>query len=561
MHTITVKGMKSNKAIGRMVIVGIVIVIIIIAGVVGYYFTLPTTPTTKNTLVMGTTDSVETTIDPANAYDYFGWEIIRSLGSGLVDYRPGATGPSDIIPDLATNWSTSSDGLQWTFSLRQGVKYDDGTVFNATHVKYTFDRNIGINDPNGPFVGIGFSDIIQDVTVVDTYTVRFDLKIPFSPFLSLIAGQECVMVDPKYATMHGTSWTTSDVINYTAGDARASNPMGLGPYTLSNWTRSAGKDSQMVLAANPNYWNSSAGIPKTKNIIINFYADSTGLALAITAGEVDIAFRQLGVTDINTMKNNANLKVWTGTGAFIQYLCFQEKYAPFNETSIRQAVGAAINRTALVSTVFQGQAQNLYSLIPIGMAGHSDAFLNLGDPNYTLTQELLAPFGYNATNKLTFDLYYETSGHYPQSPQQAQVLKSSIEASGVITVNLQSLDWAGFGNARRAESMPAFIMGWYPDYIDADDYIFPFLDSTGGSWIHMNYADAQMDQLIGWARGNTSDTVRNSLYGQIQSLMVTDSPIIPLYQGSAYAVTKLNVTGVYLDITQNWRHWLVYAQQ
>ena len=184
----------------------------------------------------------------------------------------------------------------------------------------------------------------------------------------------------------------------------------------------------MVLAANPNYWNSSAGIPKTKNIKIIFYASSTNLALAITAGEVDIAFRQLGVTDINTMKNNANLKVWTGTGAFIQYLCFQEKYAPFNETNIRQAVGAAINRTALVSTVFQGQAQDLYSLIPIGMAGHSDAFLNLGDPNYTRTQELLAPFGYNATNKLTFDLWYETSGHYPQSPQQAQVLKSSIEA-------------------------------------------------------------------------------------------------------------------------------------
>ena len=109
--------------------------------------------------------------------------------------------------------------------------------------------------------------------------------------------------------------------------------------------------------------------------------------------------------------------------------------------------------------------------------------------------------------------------------------------------------------------MQAFIMGWAPDYIDADDYIFPFLHSTGGSWIHMNYADAQMDQLIGWARGNTSDTVRNSLYGQIQNLMVTDSPIIPLYQGSAYAVTSLNVTGVYLDITQNWRHWLVYAHQ
>ncbi len=455
--------MRGIKGIGRTLIIGIIIVIIVIAGVVGYYLTIPTGTKVKDTIVMGTTDSVETSLDPANAYDYFAWEIIRSLGSGLVDYRPGATGPSDIIPDLATNWSTSSDGLQWTFTLRQGVKYDDGTDFNATYVKYTFDRNMQMADPNGPFVGIGFSDIIQDVTVVDAFTVRFDLKIPFSPFLSLIAGQECVMVDPKYAPMHGTSWNyTTDVVLYTEGNARASNPMGLGPYTLSNWTRSAGKDSQMTLVANPNYWNASADIPKTKNVIIQFYADSTGLALAITAPNIAIAFRQLSVTDINTMKANANLKVWQGTGAFIQYLCFQEKYAPFNETNIRQAVGAAINRTALVNTVFQGQAQNLYSLIPIGMAGHTDAFQSLGDPNYTRTQELLAPFGYNATNKLTFDLYYETSGHYPQSPQQAQVLKSSIEASNVITVNLQSLDWPAFGSARRSRNNASFYHGMVP---------------------------------------------------------------------------------------------------
>lgn len=544
-----------------MAIVGIVIIIIAVAGVVGYYLTIPTTPATKDTLVMGTTDSVETNLDPAHAYDYFGWEIIRSLGAGLVDYLPGATGPADIIPDLATSWSVSSDGLQWTFTLRQGVKYDDGTEFNATHVKYTFDRNIDMQDPNGAFVGIGFGDIIQDVTVVDTHTVRIDLTTPYPFFLTLIAGQECVMVDPTYAPMHGTSWNATDAVFYTEGDPRASNPMGLGPYTLANWTRVGGKDQTMKLVANPNYWNASAGIPKTKNIIIQFYQSSSTLALAIRGGEVDVAFRQLTVTDINSMKSNADLKVWQGTGNFIQYLCLQEKYWPFNETKIRQAVGAAINRTMLVSTVFQGQAQNLYSMIPIGMFGHKDVFQNLGDPNYTRTQELLADYGFNATNKFTFMLWYETSGHYPQSSQVAQVLKASIEASGVITVNLQSLEWAGMGSARNAGTMEAFIYGWYPDYIDPDDYIQPFLQTKGGTWLNLNYSNPEMDQLIEWARGNTTDSVRSTLYGQIQDLIVTDAPIIPLYQGSAYAVTSLKVKGVYLDITQNWRHWLVYVEQ
>ena len=549
--------MRGTKAISRMAIVGIVIVIIVIAAVAGYYLLQPT----EKILIMGTTDSVESCLDPARAYDFFGWEIIQSLGSGLVEYRPGATGAAeDIVPALATSWSVSEDGKVWTFNLRQGVKFDDGTEFNATHVKYTFDRGIGIADPDGPFVGIGYGDIIENVTVVSKYVVKFYLKIPFSAFLSLLACQASYIVDPKYAPMHGTSWNVTDVIEYKAGDARASHPMGLGPYKLTKWTRVAGKDSEMRLEANPNYWNATGGYPKTKTIVIKFYADSAGLALAIDAGEIDIAFRQLAATDINNLKTKTNLKVWEGTGAFIQYLVLQEKRAPFNDTRIRQAVAAAINRTTVVNTVFLGQVQKLYSMIPVGMFGHTDAFLALGDPNYTRTIELLSQVGYNETNKLTFTLWYETSGHYPQSPQLAQVLKSSLEASGVISVTLQGLDWAAYRDARRAETMDAYILGWYPDYIDPDDYIYPFLHSSGGSWLHHNYNNTQMDQLIEWARGNTTESARENLYEQIQDLMVDDCPMIPIYQGSAWAVTKLNIKGVYLDITQSWRHWLVYAE-
>jgi len=281
----------------------------------------------------------------------------------------------------------------------------------------------------------------------------------------------------------------------------------------------------------------------------------------MTAGDIDVAFRQLSTTDITAMKSNHDLKVWEGTGAFIQYLCMQQKNAPFNNAKIRQAVAAAIDRSSLVDTVFQGQAEKLYSMIPLGMFGHTEAFESLGDPNYTRTRELLAELGYNENNKLTFTLWYETSGHYPQSPQQALVLKSSLEESGVISVNLESRDWAAYRTARQEEIMQAYILGWYPDYIDPDDYIFPFVHSSGGSWIHHNYANPEMDKLIEWARGNTTSTARQSLYAQIQDLMVQDAAIIPLYQGGAYAVSKTNVDGIYLDITQNWRHWLVYAIQ
>ncbi len=543
-----------EKAIGKMAMIGIVIVVIIIAGVAGYYLTMPKTRL-KDTLIMGTTDSVESCLDPARAYDFFGWEIIQSLSCGLVEYRAGATGSTeDIVPSLATSWDVSSDGFVWTFNLRVGVKYDDGTEFNATHVKYTFDRGMGIADEDGPFVGIGYSDIIENVTVVSKYVVKFYLKIPFAAFLSLMACQASYIVDPAYAPM-------DSVVEYVEGNPRASHPMGLGSYKLKSWTRVGGKDDEIRLEANPNYWNATGGYPKTKNIIIKMYADSTGLATAMNALEIDIAFRQLSATDINSMKTNTKLKVWEGTGAFIQYLVLQEKYAPFNETKIRQAIGAAINRTTIVQTVFLGQAQKLYSMIPIGMFSHTDAFQTLGDPNYTLTRELLSEFGYNEANKLSFKLWYESSGHYPQSPQQAQALKASLEASGVISVTLDSADWASYREKRRNEEMEAFILGWYPDYIDPDDYIYPFVHSSGGSWLHHNYNSTQMDELIAWARGNTSTAVRSNLYAEIQDLLVEDSPLVPLYQGSAYAVTKTNVKGIYLDITQSWRHWMAYAEE
>jgi peptide/nickel transport system substrate-binding protein len=553
--------MKDARAVGKMMIVVVLIVVIVIAGIVGYYLMAPPTKL-KDTLIIGTTDSVETCLDPARAYDFFGWEIIQSLGCSLVEYKAGASGSTDdIIPSLATSWGVSDDGLHWTFNLRQGVTFDDGREFTAEDVKYTFDRGIGIADEDGAFVGIGYGDIIDAVTVVSAYVVKFDLKIPFAAFLSLIACQASYIVDSAHAPMNGDSWSVNDVVVYKEGDARGSNPMGLGPYRLKSWKRDAGKDTEMTLEANPLYWDSASGYPKTETIVFDFKADSVGLATAMTAGDIDIAFRQLSATDIATLQSNADVKVWEGTGAFIQYLCMQQKNAPFNDVRVREAVAAAINRSMLVDTVFQGQAEELFSMIPIGMFGHTDAFQAIGNPNYDRTRELLGELGYNENNKFSFTLWYETSGHYPQSPQQALVLKSSLEASGVISVTLEGRDWAAYKVARSQEIMQAYIYGWYPDYIDPDDYIYPFVQSSGGSWLHHNYASAEMDQLIAWARGNTTASARTSLYGQIQDLMVTDVPIIPLYQSGAYAVTKLNVKGIYLDITQQWRNWLIYSEE
>jgi len=364
------------------------------------YYWLISPPSGKDTLIVGTTDSIETSLDPAEVWDFFGGsEMIVNLGAPLVYIKPGsAAGPNDFMSALATKWSVSSDGLTYTFDLRQGLKFSDGTEFTADAVKYSFDRNIGLAMPDGPQIGLGYGDIIKSVTAASKYQAVFTLKNQFSPFLALMAFSGSYIVNPKYAPN-----TPGKAVPYTDGNARASNPNDLGPYLLTDWTRKGGKDYEMKLDANPSYF--SAADVKSKHIIIKFYSDSTALALAIKSGDIDMAFRQLASNDIKSMQSDSTVKVWEGTGAFIQYICFQERTPPFDKPEVRQAIAAALNRQEVVDTVFLGQAVPLYSMIPNGMAFHQDAYKTHGDANMALVTSTLTGLGYTgATPAATIQL-------------------------------------------------------------------------------------------------------------------------------------------------------------
>ena len=560
------KGVSTTTAIAAIIL----IVIVVIAGIYIYQVYFGPEVELKETLIMGTTDAVESAVDPAQAYDFFGWEIIQNTGCALVDIRPGSgAGAEDFLPSLATSWLVSDDGLNWTFNLRQDVYFDDNaTEFNATHVKYSFDRNMGIASPDGPQLNMEYDAIIDSVEVVSKYVVKFNLKIPFASMLGLMACQASSIVNPEYSGGWQTEWSTDDVVWYTNGtNARTRNTMDLGPYVLTKWTRVADEDQEMWLEENPNYWNATNRYPKTKKIVIRFYATETALATAIKAGDIDMAFRHLSPDDIVDLQDEPDLKVWQGTGAAIQYLIFQEEaMPPLNDSRVRRAITAALDRPTMCSVVFLNQTSPLYSIIPDGMMGHTEAFAALGDANYTYTQNTLNDptiYGgpYNATNKLEIDLWYESTAHYPQSEEQATIYKSSLEASGVIEVTLKNADWPSYRQNRNNGIMEVFIYGWYPDYIDPDNYAFLYY----AEWLNHHYIDygehyTEMKAAYDAARATTVESERIALYAEIDDYAVTDCPMAPLWQGQAWAVTKLDVKGVYLDITQTWRMWYLYAE-
>ena len=146
--------------------------------------------------------------------------------------------------------------------------------------------------------------------------------------------------------------------------------------------------------ANPNYWGIADGYPKTQHIVVKFYSDATALALAIKSGEIDMAYRNLTVTDLKSLQVDPTLKVWKAHGSQVLFICFQERIPPFDNPMVRRAIAAALDRKELVDTVFLGQAVPLYSTIPNGMAFHQDAFETLGDANITFAVSTLQELGY-----------------------------------------------------------------------------------------------------------------------------------------------------------------------
>ena len=510
-------------------LVGIIIVIIIVIG--GLVLFLMPAPKAKDTIVIGTTDKV-ISLDPAEAYDYLSVNVIQNVMDGLLRYKPGTT---ELEPALAESYTVSDDGLVYTFNIRQGVTFHDGSPLNATVVKWSIDRAIAMNgDP-----AFLLSEVVNRTEVTGDYQIKIYLKYPFSAFPSILAFTVAYPVTP-------TAYTTDEFMT--------DNIVGTGPFKLAEFIR----DQKIVLERYDNYWDSNY-LPKVKRVIIQFYSTSTALKNALDAGEIDIAYRTLTPEDINSYiaNNGTNFIILEAPSPVIRYLVINVNRVA--DVRVRQAIACAINRTKIVEEVFLGQAENLYSMVPRGMWSHIDAFLEKwGETNITKAIELLQEAGYSETNKLEIDLWYTPTHYGPTEDEVAEAIKTSLEATGLITVNIQNAEWAQYRENWRNGVMDMFLLGWYPDYLDPDDYLFPFLHSSGAASLGSFYNDSTMDQLLENARKTSDIDERTDLYEQVQEKLAEDVPYIPLWQAKQYVVYKKGIVGVILDATQIFRYYTIY---
>ncbi len=471
-------------------------------------------------LVIGTTDKV-TDIDPASAYDFFTWEVLYNIMDGLVKYKPGT---AEIVPALATSWEVKENGKIWIFHLRKDAKFCDGTPVTAHDVVRSIKRVMRLKgDPSWLVTAF-----VEDVRALDDYTVEFKLKKPVSFFLALVATPPYYPVSPKYPN-------DKIVSDATWG--------GAGPYCIKKWVR----DQVLILEANPYYYGPK---PKTKTIVIRFYRDASTMRLALESGEIDIAWRTLRPTDYRDLAKDPRFKVLEVPGSFIRYIVVNVKMEPTNNKLVRQAIAAAVCRKELNEVVFMGTMKPLFSMVPEGLWSHKPVFKEkYGDCNTELAVKLLEKAGYSKKKKLKLVLWYTPTHYGDTEADLAQLLKEQLERTGLIEVELKSLEWASYVKQLRKGAMMLSLLGWYPDYLDPDDYLTPFLHSKHNKWTGTGYSNPEVDKLLDEAVTIVDQSERAKIYEKVQEILAEDAPFIPLLQGKLYIVVRKGVEGVMLGPT------------
>ncbi|HKJ27575.1 MAG TPA: ABC transporter substrate-binding protein, partial [Anaerolineales bacterium] len=450
---------------------------------------------------------------------------------GLLNNVPGTAG--EITPALAESYEVSEDGLTYTFHLREGVVFPDGTPFNADAVVYTFDRFAPVIEVAGENADFLFTAYVDSWAKVDdmTVTVTFADLFAFAP--QLIATNPWKIVNPN---------------QYTNTEPNTENTAcGIGPYVIESFT----EGEEIIFVANETYYGDA---PKMDKVVVRYFADSSTMALALQNAEIDVAWKSLAPGDLDALSGVDGINVDSQGGTYIRYIVYNSTTPPYDNPDVRLGLAQLIDREELTDLGWQGTMIPLYSMVPPGFLGHKPTYQGTEDVEAGKT--LLASAGYDEDNPLVMDLWYSPTHYGDTEPDVAAVLKEQLESSGVVQVNLQFLEWAAYRDAGRAGDLPVSLLGWYPDYLDPDNYTNVFAHSPA-AWSGSFYNNPEMDALLDAQAGEQDEAARIELFSEIQDLWVVENPFVPLAQGTLYVAYQDGVSNIILDPLSLFHYFLI----
>jgi len=489
-------------------------------------------------IVIGTTDKI-TTIDPAGSYDNGSFAVMNQVFPFVMNSQYGT---ADVSPDIAVSAEFTSP-TEYTVTLKPGLTFANGHDLTSSDVKFSFDRQMaifasGADDGNGP------GSLLYNLDSIDTpddVTVVFNLKSAndqvFPQILSSPAGP---IVDEEVFAADALT-PDADIV---AGNAFA------GPYVITSYDM----NNLVSYEANADY-QGVLGAPKTDAVDVKYFADASNLKLSIQEGEIDVAYRSLSATDIADLREDSNVKVVDGPGGEIRYIVFNFDTMPFGATTadadaakslaVRQAMADLVDRQEIATQVYKDTYTPLYSYVPAGLTGATESLKGLygdgsGAPDVDKATKTLADAG--VTTPVELSLQYNPDHYGPSSADEYALVKDQLESSGLFSVNLQSTEWVQYAKDRTADVYPAYQLGWFPDYSDADNYLAPFFQVD--NFLSNHYVNQDVNDMILEQAVTVDPAERTALIEKIQDAVAADLSTLPLLQGAQVAVTGADITGV-----------------
>jgi len=521
---------------------------------VGLVFSVAGAVSASGTLVFGSSgDAVR--LDPADVTDGESIQRMDNIFEGLVEYEAGSV---LIQPCLATSWEASADGTEIVFNLRKGVKFHDGTDFNADAVVFSFARQYDTNHPfhqygEWAYWGYMFGDV-ERMEKVDDYTVKFVLKRPNASIMTSLAMFTVNIVSPTNAEKY-------------KGDS-FKNPCGTGPFKFVEWV----KDDHITLVANENYWRERASLDK---LIFKVILDPSARLMALEVGEVH-GIEYPNPADLDRIKANSDLNLMSQSGMNISYMAMNTGYGyidankngmrdiadeplvktpgyyePLTKKKVRQAINMAIDKQSIVDNIYMGTAMVAKNGMPPSLLGYNDAIEDYPyDP--ARAKQLLAEAGYPDGFEVTLYVMPVSRPYMFDPPKIGEAIQSYLAAVG-IDLKFYQVDWGTYLQETEQGNHQMCLLGWTGDNGDPYNFMNVLYGanacSIGTAGNYAFYVNNTNQALLSAALETYDNSKRAEYYKKAQEMIHEDAGWVYLSHAVQNIVFRTNVKGYVLNPT------------
>ncbi|HHI80730.1 MAG TPA: ABC transporter substrate-binding protein [Planctomycetes bacterium] len=460
-------------------------------------------------------------LDPAAASDGESTKVMDNVYETLVDFSEDPARPAELIPCLATSWEEGKDRLQWTFYLRKGVRFHDGTPFDAQAAKFSLDRLISGGEwgpQTAPYRG-NFVDV-KEIQAQGSHTLVIRLRRPSVVLLRNLAMFCASIVSPTAVKKEGRQF----------GD----HPVGTGPYRLQSWK----KDVRVTLTRNEDWWGDFR--PKLRTIVFLQVRDWPSRRVQLEAGELHMVDNVV-FQDIQNLNQAKGVEVQVKDGMNVCYLTLNNEKPPFDHPLVRKAVAMAMDRARIVSRGYFDFARPARDLIPPTIPGHSEDVAPPEDLDGA--KSLLHKAGFKPGTSVELRVMNNPRPYLMEPDKVAELLRDQLAKIGFV-VRIKKLDWASYLRGLQEGEHQMALIGWTTDNGDPDNFYGPLLsgDLVGGT----NYSrmrNAQFDALLREARGISDPKARVQAYAKIQDILRKECPLVPLVYTKIASAYRSDVKG------------------